>query len=88
MAILVTVEYAKTSQLKRFLFGSQIPVSTGRFELRISCIRWPKSLLWSLELVIQTIPEHGIIAVRSLAQSRNISTKMFQKQTEAILIYI
>ena len=63
----------------RDLFGSQIPVTTGGFELRISCIQSRlqsglgndfvckrfavQTLLWSLEFVIQINLEHDTIAV-------------------------
>ena len=50
------------------LFGSQIPVTMGGFELSISCIsrnyRFAvQTLLWSLENVIQIILKHDTIAV-------------------------
>ena len=58
----------------RDLFGSQIPVATGRFELRIFstrsglgnyfvCKRFVvQALLWSLEFVIEINLEHDTIA--------------------------
>ena len=68
----------------RDLFGSQIPVTTGEFELRISCIRSSYlthysylTLLWSLEFVIQINLEHDTIAVWNLARSWSILTKIW-----------
>ena len=67
----------------RDLFGSQIPVTTGGFELWISCIRSNyflckrfavQTLLWSLEFVIQINLEHDTITVLNLARSWSIST--------------
>ena len=49
----------------RDLFASQIPVTTGGFELRISCMQ---TLLWSLEFVIRINLEHDTIALSKLAQ--------------------
>ena len=57
----------------RDLFGSQIPVTTGGFELQISSIQRShyfvckrfvvQTLMWSLEFVIQINLEHDTITV-------------------------
>ena len=51
----------------RDLFGSQFPVTTGGFELQISCIRSNylelSGATWSLEFVIPKNLENDTIAV-------------------------
>ena len=73
----------------RDLFGSQIPVNTGGFELWISCRlgnyfvckRFTvQTLLWSLEFAMQINLERDTIAVWNLARSWSIS-KYFMSYT-------
>ena len=76
----------------RDLFGSQIPVTTGGFELRISCIRSnnltnllhmqeirSSTFLLSLEFIIQINFEHHTIAVWNLALSISTRKYLFKK---------